>query len=310
MCQSLPPFSFTKLSDNATDDAETMKKFGLIGNPIKTSLSPALFTAGYNGKYTYDLIEEADFETAYRKFLDEYSGINVTAPFKMDAFRQADRKSDVCLSLGAANLILKDEDGKTSAHNTDFAGIILSILEAILPESGFEYFNMYGQDFSSVKEMLPTMYGHKPKALIAGCGGAGRAAAAAAASIGYETMLLNRTVSKALRIAEEMPEHNFKTGDMGMLPQYLEKADLLIYTIPERIPELDILGKKNFGGHGKIILEANYKNPSFGGKEQKIIHDTGGIYVSGKRWLLYQALAGFKLFTGENPDFEKMSAVL
>ena len=39
-----------------------MKKFGLIGHPIAHSLSPALFDAAFNGKYSYDLIEEKDFE--------------------------------------------------------------------------------------------------------------------------------------------------------------------------------------------------------------------------------------------------------
>ena len=63
-----------------------MKKFGLIGHPIAHSLSPALFKAGYDGRYTYDLIEEESFEAAYSRFINEYDGINVTAPFKEQAF--------------------------------------------------------------------------------------------------------------------------------------------------------------------------------------------------------------------------------
>ena len=46
-----------------------MKKFGLIGHPIAHSLSPALFKAAFDGKYTYDLIEGDDFEQSYKKFL-------------------------------------------------------------------------------------------------------------------------------------------------------------------------------------------------------------------------------------------------
>ena len=67
-----------------------MKKFGLIGYPIATSGSPALFRAGYGGRYSYDLIEEPDFATAFDRFVAGYDGINVTAPFKIDAFRKAD----------------------------------------------------------------------------------------------------------------------------------------------------------------------------------------------------------------------------
>ena len=68
-----------KLSANAT---HKMKKFGLIGHPIAHSLSPALFKAGYDGRYPYELIETSEFDEAYQRFLDGYDGINVTAPFK------------------------------------------------------------------------------------------------------------------------------------------------------------------------------------------------------------------------------------
>ena len=50
-------------------------KFGLIGHPIEHSLSPTLFKAAYDGKYQYDLIQTSDFEEAYRRFLEEYDGI-------------------------------------------------------------------------------------------------------------------------------------------------------------------------------------------------------------------------------------------
>ena len=59
-----------------------------------------------------------------------------------------------------------------------------------------------------------------------------------------------------------------------------------------------------------VILEANYRNPSF---TSALIRDAamhGCTYIPGKRWLLYQALTGFRIFTGETPDIGKMSEVL
>ena len=67
-----------------------MSKFGLIGDPIATSLSPLLFNAGYSGELEYDLIEGNDFDASWKRFLDEYDGINVTSPFKEKAFRKAE----------------------------------------------------------------------------------------------------------------------------------------------------------------------------------------------------------------------------
>lgn len=286
-----------------------MNKFGLIGNPIDTSSSPALFKAGYGGRYSYDLIEGPDFNISYGKFLDEYSGINVTAPFKLEAFSAADRKSDTCSRIGAANLIVKTGDG-TMAFNTDFDGIILSVLEAVLHESGNEIYGRYSEGYGPAAEEVPGIYGRRPSALVAGCGGAGRAAAMAAATLGYDTVLMNRTPEKALEIAEDMPEYGFKTARIGEFTDYFRSSDLVIYTIPGKIRELEDIGPDSWGRSGKVILEANYRNPSF---TSALIRDAamhGCTYIPGKRWLLYQALTGFRIFTGETPDIGKMSEVL
>ena len=45
-----------------------MKRFGLIGNPVAGSLSPRLFEAAYGGRYTYDLIEGAEFAASWQRF--------------------------------------------------------------------------------------------------------------------------------------------------------------------------------------------------------------------------------------------------
>lgn len=284
-----------------------MKKFGLIGYPIAKSGSPALFRAGYGGRYSYDLIEEPDFATAFDRFVAGYDGINVTAPFKIDAFRKADIRTGICTRTGAANLLLKTDNG-IMADNTDYAGIVLSVMDALLPDGGYGFYRAHGTDFSTVPGLLRGIYGHRPKALVAGCGGAGRAAAAAAAEMGYETVLANRTADKAARICGDMPEYGFSTAPLHDFPDLVKSCALVIYTIPERIPEIDLTGADCYAGKGKIILEANYKTPSFGKLETGTMEQAGCRYVTGRRWLLYQALTGFSIFTGETPDFEKMSS--
>ena len=97
-------------------------KFGLIGHPIAHSLSPALFKAGYDSRYPYQLIEGADFEDSYRRFLEGYDGINVTAPFKEPAFAKADILSPECKAIGATNLLVKTPDG-IKAYNSDYLGV-------------------------------------------------------------------------------------------------------------------------------------------------------------------------------------------
>ena len=97
-------------------------KFGLIGHPIAHSLSPALFGAGYDGRFPYDLIQGEDFETSYQRFSEEYDGINVTAPFKELAYAKADLPSEECRLIKATNLLIKTSEG-VRAYNSDFLGV-------------------------------------------------------------------------------------------------------------------------------------------------------------------------------------------
>ena len=136
-----------------------MDRFGLIGHPIAHSLSPALFTAAYGGKYAYDLIETPDFDEAWRRFLAGYRAINVTAPFKGDAFARVDWKSPECGRVGATNLVVKAPDG-TKAYNSDYRGV-----KALLEPLGCR------------------------TAAVVGYGGAGKAALAAAEDLGLDTRL-------------------------------------------------------------------------------------------------------------------------
>ena len=231
-----------------------MKRFGLIGHPVAGSFSPKLFEAAYGGRYPYDLIEGADFGASWQRFLDEYDGINITAPFKEFAFRAVDALSDDARLCGAVNLAVKTPSGIVG-YNTDVAGVVLAVREAGLPVS---------------------------EALVVGCGGAGRAAAVAALRLGCRVTLANRTPSRATALAEELGCDWIPTEGIASL-----SPDLVIYTVPgpmDGFPEFP----------EAIILEANYRTPCLEGR--------GKAYISGLRWLLYQAVAGYEIFTGETPD--------
>ena len=238
-----------------------MKRFGLIGNPVAGSLSPRLFEAAYGGRYPYDLIEGARFDASWQRFLDEYDGINITAPFKQDAFRAVDVLSESARLCGAVNLAVKTPEGIVG-HNTDVDGVMLAVQEACIP----------------VKE-----------ALVVGCGGAGRAAAVAAMRLGCRVTLVNRTPSKAASLSSELLCAWVPAAAMAAL-----SPDLVIYTVPgpmEGLPDFP----------EAVILEANYKTP--------VLEGRGKAYVSGRSWLLYQAVAGYEIFTGETPDTGAMFGI-
>ena len=252
-------------------------RFGLIGHPIAHSLSPALFKAGYEGRYPYELIEGENFEESYRKFLEEYDGINVTAPFKELAFAKADILSPECESVGATNLLVKTPQG-VKAFNSDFLGVRMWL-----------------------EEVAAEVLTEKISVLIVGLGGAGKAAAAAAESLGMKVVRMNRTV----RDEKTRPLDDFK--------ECFREADIIIYNIPTVIQALNELTDKDFTpGKPKFILEANYKDPSFGKEILAKMQTANPLarYTGGKTWLLYQAVTGYEIFTGEKPDLAGMYDVL
>ena len=275
-----------------------MKRFGLIGHPIAHSLSPALFKAGYDGRYPYDLIETADFEEAYRRFLEGYDGINVTAPFKELAYGKADILSEECKVIKATNLLVRTPEG-VKAFNSDFLGVRLWLEET------------FGQASSDAQPGRIT----NPTILVVGLGGAGKAAAVAAVSLNLDVILMNRNLDKAERLAEDLGYrgHLTEIRPMSDFCRCFREADIIIYNIPTAIPQLERLTDADFApGKPKLILEANYKDPSFNKDLLAIMEKANpqAHYTGGRIWLLYQAMTGYEIFTGENPDLAKMSAAL
>ena len=248
-------------------------KYGLIGYPIAHSKSPELFRAAYpdNPEMTYDLIEEDDFERAYRRFEKDYEAVNVTAPFKGDAFRKVDIADTIARELYAVN-ILKKKDGKISGYNSDF----WALKKMLAP---------YAQP------------GKRTKVLVIGCGGAAKAAALAALKLRMSVTVANRDFRKAR-------EFCFTGG--GMIPVRLEQAaelagqmDILIYTLPLRTDLVDRLPLE-----GRVVVEPNYKDPCL----REMCEAAGATYISGMDWLGEQAIAGYQLMTGIEPDAVRVKA--
>lgn len=303
-----------------------MKKYSLIGDPVKGSLSPALFKAAYGGKYPYDLVEGGDFEVSWQRFLDEYSAINVTAPFKELAYGRLlelakAQPGKVTLSgpagrMGATNLVVKDKDG-LAAYNSDFTGIVVSVVEAFFPGITEEFIREYGESFyikvhQFFRMNLEKLFKEEPVALVVGCGGAGKAAAVAAAELGFATAVMNRTHAKAVAFASQHPEYAFVADPFSDFKDAVKECNLLIYTLPVAVPQLQELSADDFvsdSGIRKVVLEANYRNPSFDEAALFKLASADAVYVPGKRWLLMQAITGYPMMTGQVPDIEAMSSV-
>jgi shikimate dehydrogenase len=103
-------------------------QYAVIDHPVEHSLSPAIhaeFARATGQDITYGrLLAPLDgFRAAVLRFRDEGGrGLNVTLPFKQEAWRLADSHSPGASAAGAVNT-LTFEAGRIAGHNTDGTGL-------------------------------------------------------------------------------------------------------------------------------------------------------------------------------------------
>jgi len=110
-----------------------LDRYAVMGNPIAHSKSPMIHTlfareTGQKLEYRAILVELGQFADAVQAFRTEGGkGLNVTVPFKRDAWRLVDERSACAALAGAVNTIQFREDGTLYGDNTDGIGMIRDI---------------------------------------------------------------------------------------------------------------------------------------------------------------------------------------
>lgn len=143
----------------------------------------------------YELIElppddlDGFFETARG---DEWLGFNVTAPYKQEAIRRCDRTTHSAARIGAVNTVTRDDEGLLIGSNTDAPGFARSVTEDL------------GRDMRDLD------------VVVAGAGGAARAAVAAALDAGATTVTVGaRQISAVTTLAAQFDDTRIRPMVMG-----------------------------------------------------------------------------------------------
>ena len=267
-----------------------MSRFGLIGFPIAHSLSPRLFKAAYGGRFRYDLLEREDFDTAFRLFMKSYDAVNITAPFKEAAFDKAKLRSHESELIGAANILVKTTRG-LSCFNSDCTAV----------RTLLENFNSNATGSGRLRNVL-----------VVGCGGAGKAAAVAAFMLGLDVTLMNRNIARALTFVHHLSSSKVSALPIDRFRSELFRHDAMIYTLPTVLDSppfsSDIDTNQPESPSLKLIIEANYRDPAFTPEILGRLPQTVE-YIPGEQWLLQQALTGYGLMTGINPNQQALENV-
>ncbi|BBN58559.1 shikimate dehydrogenase [Hydrogenovibrio marinus] len=109
--------------------------YAVVGNPIAHSKSPQihrLFAEQTDQVLVYEAIridpEQTPFEYAVRQLMAKgYKGLNVTVPFKLDAYQFATELTERAKTAQAVNTLKFGEDGSILGDNTDGIGLVNDI---------------------------------------------------------------------------------------------------------------------------------------------------------------------------------------
>jgi len=159
-------------------------RYAVMGNPVAHSKSPQIHAefarqVGIRLEYTAIQVDAGGFEQAVGNFRAAGGrGLNVTVPFKVDAWRYADRLSERAQVAGAVNTLKFEEDGGSFGDNTDGAGLVRDLVDNL------------GADPAG------------RRVLVVGAGGAVRGILAPLIACGPVALVLaNRTAERARNLA-------------------------------------------------------------------------------------------------------------
>jgi shikimate dehydrogenase len=168
----------------------SIDRYAVIGSPISHTKSPlihGLFAQATAQELEYSAIEGPldGFADAVRAFRAAGGrGMNVTAPFKLQAFELADTRTERAQLAGAVNALKFEADGRISADNFDGIGLV-----------------------NDIQRNLGVALAGK-RVLLLGAGGATRGALLPfLMQQPSELVIANRTVSKATDLAAQLAAH-------------------------------------------------------------------------------------------------------
>lgn len=256
----------------------------VVGNPIAHSLSPQIHQAfakslGLNVRYERILSEAQDFNTTVHQFFTAGGrGLNITVPFKEQAFALADDKSPRARLASAVNTLWLSK-GRLQGCNTDGEGLVYDLQSLNIPPKN-------------------------RRILIIGAGGATRGVLIPLLEAGaHHLKIINRTPARAEQIAHELHQQQ---------PQYQKK--LSVGSLQDTAGQWDIVinatsaSLDNTGpNHGPIEYApaALAYDMVYGAQPtafmQQAHHQGAQHTADGLGMLVEQAASSFAIWFGQRP---------
>jgi len=260
------------------------KSYGIIGNPIKHSLSPVLHNYWFK-KYkidaNYSIIEsnDKDLPEIINSIKEgKYSGINVTLPFKQKIINHLDKIVNDAELTGSVNTVLLNNEKTVIGENTDVYGIQAAYLKEI--------------DNNLSK-----------KALIIGAGGVSPSVILSIQKSGIRNIsLTNRTSEKCIFLKKKF---NF----LNIIPWEKLQSEIKNFDIIVNATSLGLKNGDDFGfifsntKNEMIYIDTIY-NP-LETKTLKYLKEEGRKVFNGLDMFVYQGQKSFYLWNKINPEIDE-----
>ena len=268
-----------------------MKKFAVIGKPIKHSLSPEIhceFAKEVGIDITYEAIEVGaeKFDSEVRALLEGgYEGLNVTLPLKELAFNFADQVSETGRQTEAVNT-LWSQDEKVYADSTDGIGLLrdLEANSLFVENTNLIILGAGG----AAQSIIPSLLELQPKRLF----------------------ILNRTREKSLLLAEK-----YKASSIEIRCSFSNITNSLLKESPSAIINATSSGTRNEklqipDFNLEIFPASAWAYDLSYSKEvtpfNKLASEFGcPVCIDGLGMLVNQAAASFEIWTGIRPSVER-----
>lgn len=225
---------------------------GLLGRTLAHSYSPEIH--GLLGDYEYKLFEMEEQDVGEFLKNGDFTGINVTIPYKKTVLPYMTEVSDTVRLTGSVNTVIRTPEGGLFGDNTDVYGFVQAVESARIKAAG-------------------------KKALVLGSGGASVSVCAALKILGAEAVVISRSGEDNY---DNIPKHYdadiiVNTTPVGMFPgngeaplslsgfHYLEAVFDLIYN-PARtalLMEAETLGIPAFNGLHMLVAQAKKSSELF-----------------------------------------------
>ena len=257
--------------------------FGIIGNPIKHSLSPVLHKYWFK-KYgidaDYTIIEATDKELPeiVQKIKNgEYSGINVTLPFKQKIINHIDKVVNDAELTGSVNTVFLNNDKIVIGENTDVYGLQAAYLKEI--ENNFN-----------------------KKALVIGAGGVSPSVILSVKKSGIKNISIsNRTSEKCIFLKKKF---NF----LNIIPwteleSQIKNFDIIINATSLGLKNGDDFNFNFSNTKNEVIYIDTIYNP-LETKTFKNLREEGRKVFNGLDMFIYQGQKSFYLWNKINPEID------